>query len=97
MSNQVLIYSALLRCTWNKHFFHSSRRINNNSYGTKSLGPIVCSAQCNPPCKYHWIKPDESVVDGSNIEISSLSTNDHEHLHVMQAMVMVTMQQRTYN
>ena len=77
MSNQVLIYSTLLRWTWIKHFFHSSRRINNNSYGTKSLGPIVCSAQCNPPCQYHWIKPDQSVVDGSNIEIPNLSKNDH--------------------
>jgi hypothetical protein len=43
----------------------------------QSLGPIVCSAQCNPPCQFHWIKPDGSVIDGSNIEISSLSKNDH--------------------
>jgi hypothetical protein len=28
-------------------------------------------------CQFHWIKPDESVIDGSNIEISSLSKNDH--------------------
>jgi hypothetical protein len=43
----------------------------------QSLGPIVCSAQCNPPCQFHWIKPDGSVIDGSNIEISNLSKNDH--------------------
>ena len=42
-----------------------------------SLGPIVCSVQCNPSCQFHWIKPDGSVVDGSNLEISSLSKNDH--------------------
>jgi hypothetical protein len=43
----------------------------------QSLGPSVCSVQCNPPCQFHWIKPDGSVIDGSNIEISSLSKNDH--------------------
>ena len=42
-----------------------------------SLGPIVCSAQCNPPCQFYWIKPDGTVVDGSNLEIPSLSKNDH--------------------
>ena len=42
-----------------------------------SLGPIVCSAQCNPSCQFHWIKPDGSLVDGSNLEIPSLSKNDH--------------------
>ena len=43
----------------------------------QSLGLIVCSAQCNPPCQFYWIKPDGSVVDGSNLEIPSLSRNDH--------------------
>ena len=43
----------------------------------QSLGPIVCSAQCNPPCQFYWIKPDGTVVDGSNLEIPSLSKNDH--------------------
>ena len=42
-----------------------------------SLGPIVCSAVCNPPCQFYWIKPDGTVVDGSNLEIPSLSKNDH--------------------
>ena len=42
-----------------------------------SLGPIFCSAQCNPSCQFHWIKPDGSLVDGSNLEIPSLSNNDH--------------------
>jgi hypothetical protein len=42
-----------------------------------SLGPIVCSAECNPSCQFHWIKPDGSLVDGSNLEIPSLSKNDH--------------------
>jgi hypothetical protein len=32
----------------------------------------------NPPCEFHWIKPDGSVVNGSNLEIPSLSKNDHE-------------------
>ena len=41
------------------------------------LGPIGCSAQCNPPCQFYWIKPDGTVVDGSNLEIPSLSKNDH--------------------
>jgi hypothetical protein len=43
----------------------------------QSLGPIVCSVQCNPPCQFHWIKFDGTVVDGSNLEIESLSKNDH--------------------
>ena len=43
----------------------------------QSLGPIICSAQCNPPCQFYWIKPDGTVVDGSNLEIPSLSKNDH--------------------
>jgi hypothetical protein len=43
----------------------------------QSLGPIVCSAQCNPPCQFYWIRPGGSVVDGSNLELSSLSKNDH--------------------
>jgi hypothetical protein len=42
----------------------------------QSLGPIGCSAQCNPSCQFHWIKPDGIVVDGSNLEIPSLSKND---------------------
>ena len=43
----------------------------------QSLGSIVCSAQCNPPCQFKWIQPEGTVVDGSNLEISSLSKNDH--------------------
>ena len=43
----------------------------------ESLGPIVCTAQCNPRCQFHWIKPDGSVVDGSNLAIPSLSKIDH--------------------
>jgi hypothetical protein len=43
----------------------------------QSLGPIDCSAECNPPCMFYWIKPDGSVVDGSNLTIPSLSKNDH--------------------
>ena len=43
----------------------------------QSLGPIVCSAQWNPRCQFHWIKPDASVVEGSNLTIPSLSKNDH--------------------
>ena len=42
-----------------------------------SLGPIVFSAQCKPPCQFYWIKPDGPVVDGSYLEIPSLSKNDH--------------------
>ena len=41
------------------------------------LGPIVSSAQCSPQCQFHWIKPDGTVIDGSNLEIPSLSKNDH--------------------
>jgi len=43
----------------------------------QSLGPIVCSAQCDPSCQFHWIKPGGSVINGSNLEIPSLSKNDH--------------------
>jgi hypothetical protein len=43
----------------------------------QSVGPIVCSAQCNPPCQFYWIKPDGFVVHGSNLEIPNLSKNDH--------------------
>ena len=42
-----------------------------------SLGPIVCSATCNPACHFHWLKPDGTVVDGSSLNISSLSKNDN--------------------
>jgi hypothetical protein len=28
-------------------------------------------------CEFHWIKPEGSVVNGSNLEIPSLSKNDH--------------------
>jgi hypothetical protein len=41
------------------------------------LGPIPCSAQCNPQCQFHWIKPNGTVVDGPKLEIPSLSKNDH--------------------
>ena len=43
----------------------------------QSLGPIVSSAQCNPPCQFHWIKPDGTVVGGSPLEIPSLTKNEH--------------------
>jgi hypothetical protein len=43
----------------------------------QSLGPIICSAQCYPPCQFHWIKPDGTVVDGSNLKIPSLMKSDH--------------------
>jgi hypothetical protein len=43
----------------------------------KRLGPIVCSAQCNPRCQFHWLKPDGTVVDGSNLAIPNMSKNDH--------------------
>jgi hypothetical protein len=43
----------------------------------QSLGPIVSSAQCNPPCQFRWIKPDGTVVDGSTLEIPSLTKNEH--------------------
>ena len=42
-----------------------------------SLGPIVCSATCNPSCELYWVKPNGTVVDGSTLEISNLSKNDH--------------------
>ena len=43
----------------------------------QSLGPIVCSAQCDPVSQFHWIKSDGTVVDGSNLAVSSLSKSDH--------------------
>ena len=43
----------------------------------QSLGPIVCSAQCNPPCQFHWKKPAGTVENGSNLTIPNLSKNDH--------------------
>ena len=41
------------------------------------LGHIPCSAQCNPQCHFHWIKPNGTVVDGPKLEIPGLSKNDH--------------------
>ena len=43
----------------------------------EKLGPIVCSAQCNPQCQFYWIKPDGTVVNESTLEIQNLSKNDH--------------------
>ena len=43
----------------------------------RSLGPIVCSAQCNPPCQFYWIKTDGTVINGANLTIPSLSKNNH--------------------
>ena len=44
----------------------------------QSLGPIVCSAQCDPPYQFHWIKPDGTVRSRrSNLPISRLSKSDH--------------------
>ena len=43
----------------------------------QSLGPIVCSAQCDPPCQFYWIKADGTVEAGSNLEIPSLMKSDH--------------------
>jgi hypothetical protein len=56
-------------------FNPAAESITKNLSG--SLGPIVCSAPCNPPCQFYWIKPDGTVVNGSNLEIQSLSKNDH--------------------
>jgi hypothetical protein len=43
----------------------------------QSLGPIGCSAQCNPHCQFHWIKPDGTVVDRPNLEIPRLSVEHY--------------------
>ena len=43
----------------------------------QSLGPIVCSAQCDPPCQLYWIKADGTVEAGSNLEIPSVMKSDH--------------------
>ena len=56
-------------------FTPANQSITKNLNG--SLGPIICSAQCNPQCQFHWIKPDGTVVDGSKLEISHLSKDDH--------------------
>jgi hypothetical protein len=56
-------------------FIPAAASITKNLSG--SLEPIVCSAQCNPPCRFYWLKPDGTVVDGSNIQIPNLSKNDH--------------------
>ena len=56
-------------------FNPANESITKNLSG--SVGPIVCSAQCNPPCQFHWIMPGGSVVNGSILEIPSLSKNDH--------------------
>jgi hypothetical protein len=44
---------------------------------SENLEPIFCSTQCSPSCQFHWIKPDGSVVDGSILDIPSISKNDH--------------------
>ena len=43
----------------------------------QSLGPITCSAQCSPPCQFHWTNPGGTVVDGPNLTIPILSKNEH--------------------
>ena len=43
----------------------------------QNLGLIICTAQCYPLCEFQWIKPGGTVVDGSALEIPSLSKNDH--------------------
>ena len=43
----------------------------------QGVGPIVCSAQCNPRCQFHWLRPGGTVINGSNLTIPSLSKNDH--------------------
>ena len=67
----------LPRWTRIKYFVSPSEGPFTKTQG-QSLGPIVCSAQCDPPCQFHWIKPDGTVVDRSNLAISSLSKSDHE-------------------
>ncbi|CAC5380574.1 unnamed protein product [Mytilus coruscus] len=42
-----------------------------------TLGPIGCTAVCNPPCQYKWTKPDKSIINDDELSIQSLSTVDH--------------------
>jgi hypothetical protein len=55
--------------------FNPADELITNVLGQR-LGPIVCSAQCNPPCQLYWTKPDGTVVDRPNLEIPSLSKSD---------------------
>ncbi|XP_063442035.1 hemicentin-1-like [Mytilus trossulus] len=45
----------------------------------EQLGPLNCSATCNPPCQYTWTKPDKSTIIGGQLIITSLSFGDHGH------------------
>lgn len=42
-----------------------------------TLGPIECTATCNPQCEYKWIKPDNKVINTGNLTIASLSIDDN--------------------
>ncbi|CAC5380576.1 unnamed protein product [Mytilus coruscus] len=41
------------------------------------LGPHICSATCNPPCKYIWTTPDKTTINAAQLIVPSLSIMDH--------------------
>ena len=69
-------FNSILDCPGSSISFNPTDESITKVLG-QSLGPIVCSAQCIPPCQFHWIKTDGTVVDWSTLEIQSLSKNDH--------------------
>ncbi|KAJ8311171.1 LOW QUALITY PROTEIN: hypothetical protein KUTeg_011272 [Tegillarca granosa] len=39
---------------------------------TYQLGPMKCSATCEPPCNYRWIRPNQGVIQGDTLMINSI-------------------------
>ncbi|CAC5360369.1 unnamed protein product [Mytilus coruscus] len=56
--------------------FNPSNTLVTTKKGDK-LGPIQCTATCNPPCQFNWTKPDKSIINNGELMINSLSIDDH--------------------
>ncbi|KAJ8319583.1 hypothetical protein KUTeg_002866 [Tegillarca granosa] len=50
----------------------SPSSLDNIVNETYQLGPIKCSATCEPPCNYKWIRPYQDVIQGDTMTISSI-------------------------
>ncbi|KAJ8313150.1 hypothetical protein KUTeg_009301, partial [Tegillarca granosa] len=45
------------------------KNIVNETY---QLGPMKCSATCEPPCNYRWIRPNQAVIQGDTLMINCI-------------------------
>lgn len=55
----------------------SPTTINYTKQKGESLGPISCTANCNPSCQYKWIYPDGSLHFTETLSITNLSATEH--------------------